>query len=639
MTPPTSAQAIGRFGPYELDVRSGVLRKFGIRVKLGEQPLRILTLLTEYPGELVTREELRIRLWSHDTFVDFDHSLNSAVQRLRETLSDTADKARWIETVPRRGYRFVGVVEWSSQNGSALAKVSVIPSTDEAVEHPLPELPAPSVPRSRFFGWRWLAAVVVLLLAAAAIIKIVQGNRALPSAAPIRSLAVLPLENLSGDRFQEYFADGMTDELITELARIHGLRVVSRTSAVAASRSQNSLPQIADALKVDAIVEGSVLRSGNKIRITAQLIDARSDKHLWAQSFEGQANDILSLQDTVADEIAAQTRVALTAADRTRLSSPRSIRPEAYDDYLRGLYFIDRREGERAAQYFRSALDLEPTDAPAWSGLAQALMTEAATGRAHADDVMPSAIRAAKRAIELDPDNGEAYIGLGSIEFSYLRDSAAAERDLRRGIALSSGDPLGHVYLSIYLTVANRPDEALAAARRAMDLDPLGFFTNRNLGQSLYYDRRYEESLTALRRATEIAPDRPALVEGWTSAIAEVQGRYADAVDAELRGIDSEASPDELRALRAAFATGGWKGYQQTRIRFLLSRSTAHCNSDDLAMSYLRLGQVPEAFRWFQREADEHCVFAMHLAVDPRLDPFRHDPHYLALQDRLNLPH
>src|SRR5271168_947865 len=215
MTPPTSAQAIGRFGPYELDVRSGEVRKFGIRVNLGEQPLRILILLTEHPGELMTREELRLRLWSHATFVDFDHSLNSAVQRLRETLSDTADKARWIETVPRRGYRFVGAVEWSSPNGSAPAKVATILSTDEPVERPLAELPAPSVPASRFFGRLWLAAVVVLLLAAASILRIVQGNRTVAPAAHIRSLAVIPLSNLSGDPSQDYFADGMTDDLIT----------------------------------------------------------------------------------------------------------------------------------------------------------------------------------------------------------------------------------------------------------------------------------------------------------------------------------------------------------------------------------------------------------------------------------------
>src|SRR5277367_4861856 len=185
MTPPASAQAIGRFGPYELDVRSGEVRKFGIRVNLGEQPLRILILLTEHPGELMTREELRLRLWSHDTFVDFDHSLNSAVQRLRETLSDTADKARWIETVPRRGYRFVGAVEWSSPNGSAPGKVATILSSDEPVEAALAELPARSVPASRLFGRLWIAAVVVLLLAAASMLRIVQGNRTVPPAAPI----------------------------------------------------------------------------------------------------------------------------------------------------------------------------------------------------------------------------------------------------------------------------------------------------------------------------------------------------------------------------------------------------------------------------------------------------------------------
>ncbi|HEY1498914.1 MAG TPA: protein kinase [Acidobacteriaceae bacterium] len=492
----------------------------------------------------------------------------------------------------------------------------------------------PARPRARWRWWALGAAAASLLLVAAFVIRQLR----LAHYGPIHSLAVLPLDDLSPDKGESYFADGLTDELIAELAQIPALRVVSRTSVMREKGQRKSVGAIAHELGVEAIVDGSVLRSGDRVRITAELIDARSDRHLWAQTFEGPLGDILSLQDTVAREIATQTRALLTPADRARLSKSRTIRPEAYDDYLRGLYFIERREGERAAGYFRNALDIEPNYAPAWSGLAQALATEVAMDRAHARDVMPSAVDAARRAVQIDPDSGDAYIGLGFIELSYLEDWAAAERDLRHGIVLSPGNPLGHIYLSFYLIAVNRPDEAVAEARRAMELDPLGFWTNRNLGAALFYDRRYDASLAALRRATEIAPDLPSLVEGWNSAIAEVEGRYADAVAADLRGM-TDASPHEVSALRSAFATGGWKAYQQTLIHFLLPHSTDPCISGELAMSYLRLGQVPEAFRWFEREVDEHCVFETSLAADPRLDPFRHDPHYLSLQDRLNLPH
>jgi TolB-like protein/DNA-binding winged helix-turn-helix (wHTH) protein len=611
------------FGVFEANLETAELRKQGVRIRLPGQSFQVLEALLLRPGELVTREELKQKLWPSDSFGDFEHGLNAAVNRVREALGDSSDNPRFVETLPRRGYRFIAPVE-SPRPESIPSQVSSV---------------APAPKANTGFSRRAIASISLLAIFSVAVAFSIWSLMRERARAHVRSLAVLPLQNLSGDPGQDYFAAGMTDELTTELAHIQGLRVVSRTSAVLASQSQKSLSQIADALNVDAVVEGSVLHSGNQIRITAQLIDARNDKHLWAQSFEGQANDILALQDTVAHEIAAQTQVALTAADHTRLSTARTIRPEAHDDYLRGLYFIERRDAERAAQYFRSAIDIEPAYASGWAGLAQALLTEATTNRAPVNDVIPAALQAAKRAIELDPESGEAYIALGAIEFSYLHDWAAAERDLRKGIALSPGEPLGQVYLSIYLTVVNRPDEAVAAARRALELDPLGFFTDRTLGQDLFYDRRYDESLAVLRRTAELAPDRAIFVEAWNVDIAEVQGRYADAVNAELRSLASRDSPDEINALRTAFSTAGWKGYQRARIRSLLPKSSTNCNSDDLAWSYLRLGDVPDAFRWFQRETDEQCVYSEHLAADPRMDPYRLDPHYLALQDRLHLPH
>lgn len=635
------APVVYQFGDFSLQPGTFELSRNGRRLKLERKPLELLVLLVTNHGQVVSREQIARCLWTQEIFVDIEHGINTAIRKLRQTLGDSSDLPQYVQTISGSGYRFIAPVTTVATDIPVPVQSPVEPVDPPVQQEISPAASPPSAATSSRKRWLVPALCASALVVIAALTLGPRASRFLNrnQHPALTSLAVLPLQNLSGDAAQDYFAAGTTDELTTELAHIQGLRVVSRTSAVLAGQSQKSLQQIAEALNVDAIVEGSVLRSGNKIRITAQLIDARNDKHLWAQSFEGQASDILLLQDTVAHEIASQTRIALTASDRTRLNTARNIKPEAHDDYLRGLYFIQRREAERAAQYFRSAIDLEPTYAPAWAGLAHALMLESVISGKTAEQMMSPSMQAARRAIELDPESGEAYIALGAVEMTYSLDWPATERDLRRGIALSPGDPLGHAYLSIYLTVVKRPDEAVKAARRALDLDPLGFFSNRNFAAILYYDRHYEESRAALRRAAEIAPDKPGFVEGWNAAIAEVQGRYADAVEADLLGFSTTFPREEISTLRAAFSVGGWKGYQKALIRYLVARSETNCYSGTLAMSYLRLGKIPAAFQWFQREADQYCVFSRQLSSDPRLDSVRHDPLYLAYQDRLGLPH
>ncbi len=619
------------------------------------QPARLLVLLVERRGELVTREELRSQLWPGDTFGDFDHGLNNAVNRLREALGDSAAAPRYIQTAPRRGYRFIADVELvvparieetdaSLDSQSAADEGPETAALPVAEEPEAPHMPQPAVVRvagqSSWFRRRgWVLALIAPLLFLFAFLVKFRTHKSDP-AAPIRSLAVLPLQNLSGNPNEEYFADGMTDELITELAHIPGLRVVSRTSVMQYKGAPKSLAQIAKELDVDAIVEGSVARSGDRARITAQLIDARSDKHLWAQSFEGPLGDILSLQDSVAREIALQTRSVLTPAARAGMTNARRVNPEAHDAYLRGLYFIQRRDGNLAASYFRKAIALQPDYGAANAGLAEALVTQYLASAKDTVEIMPPAIAAARRAIELDPYSGEGYTALGAIDTNFLCDWTAAEQNLRKGIELSPSSSDAETWYAVYLTSVGRPAEAVNAMQRAVTLDPLSFWANRLLGSMLYYARRYDESLAALKRASEIAPDKFEMVEVWNSRNYETQGRYSEALAASLKEVVSEElSPQDINTFRSAFATGGWKAYQEARVKFLRPRSMNECDINPLAMSYVRLGNPTEAFRWFNRDLDNHCSFTVFdLSSDPRLDKIRGDQRFRALLRRVNLP-
>ena len=333
----------------------------------------------------------------------------------------------------------------------------------------------------------------------------------------------------------------MTDELITELARIPTLRVVSRTSVMQEKAPRKPLRQIARELNVDAVVEGSVARSGDRVRITAQLIDVRNDKHLWAQSFEGPISDVFSLEDSVAREIASQTRVVLTPAACTNVSDKRRIDPAAHDAYLRGFYFLQKREMDTSAAYFQKAISIDPQYAPAFAGLADALHAKWFSGSSSAD-VMPAALSAAKRAIQLDPNCGEGYTALGSIETHYEWNWAEAERNLERGVALSPNSSFAEQWMAIYLDAVNRPEEAVTHMRRAHELDPLSFLMNRHLGSALYYARRYDEALYYLQHAREMEPLKLDWIDGWVSWIYEKKGMQDEAVNAELSNLHASKS-------------------------------------------------------------------------------------------------
>jgi TolB-like protein/DNA-binding winged helix-turn-helix (wHTH) protein len=627
--------AVFQFGEFRLHCGKFELSRRGRRLKLERKPLELLVLLVTKHGQVVTRDEIAGRLWEREVFVDTEHGINTAIRKIRQTLGDNSDLPQFVQTISGSGYRFIATVTAVEPEDAKPTEPSDVPTG-----HPpaLPEAPAaPAVP-SAVQPWRrlWLAATLLgSVLVAISVLTLGPHPFAArflhrDSRAAIRSLAVLPLNNLSGDPGQEYFADGMTDELITELARIPNLRVVSRTSVMADKGSRRSLPDIARELDVDAIVEGSIVRSNDRIRITAQLIDARTDRHLWAQSFEGPATDVLSLQDSVAQQIATQARLVLTP------SSPRPpVNPAAHDAYLRGRYFFNKQDFSHSLEYFKQAVDLDPGYASAHAGYASALEAATTYNIGTPEQLMPRAIAAAQRAIQLDPQNGEAYTELGSVQTIYQWDWTAAEQNLTRGISLNPNDSIAEFKYAVYLDAVGRPQDAVTHMRRALQLDPLSFLVNRRLGVALYYDRQYDAALVQLKRSAEME-EGSGSIEHYVGLIYEQKGKEVEAVQHDLMALHEDQPQIDTPALLGSYRQHGWQAYWRARTRALLTTSAGSCTAYTIGVDDLRVNELDHAFDSFQHALDNHCFSMAFIRVDPLFDSVRHDSRYAALLARMH---
>ncbi len=619
-----------QFGEFRLNCGSFELSRQGRRLKLERKPLELLVLLVTRHGQVVTRSEMAECLWEQEVFVDIEHGINTAVRKIRQTLGDSPDLPQFVQTISGSGYRFIAsvtVVEPEVPAPTPLPDVPIEPPAPPGISA-APRISPAVRTRKRY----WLAAILcALILIAIAILTVgphpLAGrflNR--PNRSAIGSLAVLPLQNLSGDAGQEYFADGMTDELITELARIPNLRVVSRTSVMAEKGSLRSLPDIARQLDVDAIVEGSIVRSGDRIRITAQLIDARTDRHLWAQSFEGPASDVLSLQDSVAQQIATQASLVLTPA------SPRApVNPDAHDAYLRGRFFFNKQDIPHSLDSFEQAIALDPNYASAYAGYSSALDAAAAFGKGTPEQQMPKALAAAERAIQLDPQNSEAYAELGSVQTIYEWDWTAAEQNLTRAISLNSSDSIAEFKYAVFLDAVARPQDAVTHMRRALQLDPLSFFINRRLGATLYLAREYDAALAQLQRAAEMER-QPGSIDNYMSLIYEQKGDRDEAVQLDLTAVLHEDLPHlDAAALLGVYHQQGWQAYWRARTRALLSTSAHPCTAYEIGIDDLRVNELDHAFESFQHAVDSHCFYMALIRVDPLFDSVRHDSRYAAL--------
>ena len=456
----------------------------------------------------------------------------------------------------------------------------------------------------------------------------------------IHSMAVLPLKNLSGDPGQDYFADGTTDELITELARIPELRVLSWNSVEQEKGTRKPLRTIAGELQADAIVEGSVLRSGDSVRINVQLIDTRSDNHLWASSFEGRASEIMRLEDRAAQEIALHARLALASATAPGRGSPIvTIDPAAHDAYLRGRNYFDKREARASAEAFQHAIDLVPNYAPAYVGLAEALESEALLQEAETQEAVPRAMAAAQRALELEPENGDALIARGSIEVQFLWQWQAAERDLSHGVALSPSNSYGQMMLSIYFDGLAKPEEAVAHMQRAVEIDPLSFLMARHYGSTLFYARRYDEALRQLEYAREMHPAAAGVVDGWISASYEKKGMLDQAVRYDLLALQNNRPAFDGSGLRDAYKHSGWRAYWiQRREHYSDTKPSDPCFDYFAGLAEIRAGHRDQAFAAFKHAINQRCYWMVMLPVNPLLDELREDARFGQLESELRLP-
>jgi TolB-like protein/DNA-binding winged helix-turn-helix (wHTH) protein/Flp pilus assembly protein TadD len=636
---PQASEPLGRvtFGPFEIDPRAAELRKHGVRIKLQAQPFRVLEMLLEHPGDLVTREELKARLWPADSFGDFDHGINKAINKLRDALNDSAPNPRYIETVARRGYRFIADVTANDKAPSHVEVTADLPQSNPQAVNPSLAVDLPR-PRSRILH-RLIVAGLLLIVA---ILLILSRSLWMKSSPEIRSLAVLPLESLSNDVSQDYFADGMTDELITDLGQISALRVISRTSVMPYKRMRKPLPQIARELNVDAIVEGTVLRSGEQVRITAQLIRAATDEHLWSQSYEGDLRQTLQLQDQVARSIVDQIRVKITPHEQMVLNGATGINPDAHDAYLKGRYFWNKRTAaglQKATAYFTEATKIDPKYAQAYSGLADsyALLGDWEYGVLNPKEAFPKAKAAAAKALALNGDLGEAHASLALCLKSFDWDWKSAEMELRRALELNPNYASAHQWYGWLLMILTRNNDGISELKKAEALDPLSLIISADIADAFLIDHRHTAAVQQSWRTIEMDP---------TFAMAHFQlgqaliatGQYDGAIKELQQAIElSRRNPICTSYLGYVYAITGRKADARKILAELENDSgQAYGTAADIALVHTGLNERDQAFAWLEKAYENR--FNPSILMRPAFDSLRSDPRFQSLLRRLALP-
>jgi TolB-like protein len=568
-----SSQTI-HFSTFELDVRAGELRKQGLKIKLQEQPFRILEMLLANPGQLVTREELRDKLWPSNSFMDFDHGLNKAINKLREALGDSAESPRFIETLARRGYRFLGDLRTQTET--------------------------------------------------------------------IRSLLVVPLENLSSDPEQEYFVDGLTEALITSLAKISSLRVISRTTAMYYKGVKKPLPEIARELGVEGVVEGTVLRSGERIRISAQLLHAPTDTHLWAESYDRDLRDVMALHSEVAQAIARQVEARMTPHEQAQLASTRKVDPHVYEDYLRGRYFWNKRTLEgmsKGAEYFQRAIDKDPGYAPAYAGLADSAARLGWWGYVSPRDGCARAKAAALKALGIDNSLSDAHAALGFALLHYDYSFPAAEEECRRAVELDPRSSVAAQVYACYLTASGRVAEGAIEALRSTQLDPLSLPLQWFAGVIIYQARQYDRAIEQSYKCLELDPSFPPARSTISLSLARLRKDDCGIRDMVEAVRATGANQFFVGVLGYCYAMAGRQADAKGILEQLRQASSQrYVSAFWPAVINGALGEKDEAFRLLETASEEHAPWMAYVKVVPFLDDLRSDPRLDNLVRRMKFP-
>ncbi len=628
-----------RFGPFEFDPQTGELRKQGLRIRLEGQPVAILRMFLERPGQLLSREEIQKRLWAADTFVDFEQSLNAAVKRLRSALGDSADAPRYVETLARQGYRFVASVE----------AVPMAPPSGGSTEPP-PSGPG-QAPGTTAKPGRWLlwGALVLLLVLAAALGRRVVLPRA-PHAAGRFMLVVLPFRNLSGDPRQEYFADGMTEEMITQLGSLdpRHLGVIARTSAMKYVGSHVDGAQVARELGVDYVLEGSVTRTTNQVRVTAQLIQASDQTDLWADEYDRPVSDMLKLQSDVARAIAARIRLTLSEPVQARLAGAGPLNVEAHEAYLLGLeaWNLRTREStERSISEFDRAVAIDPSYARGYAALARVYALAPVSGFLMSSEAMPKARDAALRALALDDSLAEGHSILAFVKAHFDYDWPAAEREFVRALELNPSDAYAHLFYSnSYLSPLGRHDAAIAEMQEAMALDPLSAPVQSFLGRTYLWARRYADARTQFQKCNKLFPSF-ALNHERLAHLLTYTGDFDGAIgeDSTARILSGEAPKDVGSIegeIRRALVVSGPRGYWQALLDFSQLKKRppeAYGDNYGLAILYSRLGERDNAIESLERAYSQRELALTEIAIEPAFDDLRSAPRFQSLVRRVGL--
>jgi TolB-like protein/DNA-binding winged helix-turn-helix (wHTH) protein/Tfp pilus assembly protein PilF len=641
MASPAHPPSVICFGQFELDAANGELRKAGVSLKMHPQPFHVLQLLAARPQQIVTRDEIRSSLWGGNTFVDFERGINSCVNQIRVVLGDDSEKPRYIETLPRRGYRFIGTVHNGNGAGVVAAKEAAASAAHSKV----------AVPGTRRKGFVWgtglgLTAVLALALVLGLNTGAIRNRLLGKSVAPrIQSLAVLPLRNLSADPAQEYFSDGMTDALITELARLGCVKVTSRTSSMRYKQTNKSLSEIARELNVDGIVEGTVLRSGDRVRITAQLIYGPSDKHIWANSYERELRNTLQLQGEVANDITQRISPNVGSSAAKHPASPYPLNVEAYDDYLKGRNYVSRQTKDdviKGKEFLERSIQRDPNYAPAFAELAFAHYLRTFVDYSPQEEAIEKSKAAALKALALDEDLAEAHCVLGLIYANHEWDWAAGEREFRRAIQSDPNSSFARSQYAFYLDTVGRRIEAVQEIDRALELDPFSPMQHSSASFVFLYARQYEPARREALRAVEIDPSF-AMGHLALGSVLHAEGKSGEAFAEFLRYLNMSGQTAVAQQLESAAKKIPGPGEPLQKVASLLLKNYPEKPEMEpvwavqIAWVYMFLGDKDNAFEWLNRACDEHSMELYTVAIDPDFDPLRPDPRYQDILRRMGL--